>query len=47
MGIAATNVDQRDACALGFGANVSSEFAYNQSIDHGGLMFFIQVLIEQ
>lgn len=47
MGIAATNVDQRAACALGLGGNVSSEFTNNQSIDHGGLMFFIPALIEQ
>ncbi len=47
MGIAATNDDQREACALGLGTNVSSEFVNIQSIGHGGLMFFIQAPIEQ
>lgn len=46
LGIAATNVDQRAACAFGYGGHVLSEFTNNESVDHGGLLFFIPALVE-
>jgi hypothetical protein len=47
MGIAATNVSQRAACATGAGGHISSQFINSESVDHGGLLCFLPALIEQ